>query len=81
MFTSQVMKLMIIIPAIVFMVSISLLRKILNACQNEIHGILANVFEIIHQFLSSTGVKLRDPAGSQIWHLLFEIHYGALPGN
>ena len=40
-----------------FIVSISLLRKILNACQNEIHGIVActliNVCEKNHQFLSS----------------------------
>jgi len=40
---------------LVFIVLISLLRKILNACQNEIHGIVAytflNVCEKIYQFL------------------------------
>ena len=42
---------------LVFMVSISLLRKIVNACQNEIRGIVAYSFldvrKKIHQFLSS----------------------------
>jgi len=42
---------------IVFIVSISLLRKILNACQNYIHRIVAytflNVCEKIHQFPSN----------------------------
>ena len=42
---------------LVFIVSILLLHKILNACQNLIHGIVAytflNVCEKNHQFLSS----------------------------
>ena len=42
---------------LVFIVSISLLYKILNACQNQIYGIVAytflNVSEKNHQFLSS----------------------------
>jgi len=46
---------------LVFIVSISLLRKIPNACRNKIHGIVAYTFlnvhvrEKIHQFLS--GIK------------------------
>ena len=42
---------------LLFIVSISLLCKILNACQNKIHGIVAytflNIYEKIHQFSSS----------------------------
>jgi len=42
---------------LVFIVSISLLRKIFNACQNLIYGIVAytflNICEKIHQFPSS----------------------------
>ena len=42
---------------LLFIVSVSLLCKILNACQNKIHGIVAytflNIHEKIHQFSSS----------------------------
>jgi len=55
----------------VFIVSISLLRKILNACQIEIHGIVAytflNVYEKIRQFLSS--IKMMHK--KEYWFLFF----------